>query len=112
MAIEPLEECWTTWPDDPQLIALPVAISLERGFMDFNVNNENATSTATLTRPHSFRNADPRSHDDSAEAAPICAHNDAADPAFWDTSPDGRLRRLGWILWSGVDVQARAWRVA
>jgi len=45
LAIEPLEECWTTWPDNPRLVALPVAISLERGFMDFQVNAENATSS-------------------------------------------------------------------
>jgi FkbM family methyltransferase len=45
IAIEPLEECWTTWPDNPRLIALPVAISLERGFMDFNVNASNGTSS-------------------------------------------------------------------
>ena len=45
IAIEPLEACWTTWPDDPQLIALPVAISLERGFMDFHVNSNNGTSS-------------------------------------------------------------------
>ncbi len=45
IAIEPLEECWKDWPDNPRLIALPVAISLERGFMDFNVNSDNATSS-------------------------------------------------------------------
>lgn len=45
IAIEPLEECWKTWPDNPRLIALPVAISLERGFMDFHVNSDNATSS-------------------------------------------------------------------
>jgi FkbM family methyltransferase len=45
VAIEPLEECWTTWPDNPRLVALPVAISLERGSMDFHVNSDNATSS-------------------------------------------------------------------
>jgi FkbM family methyltransferase len=45
VAIEPLEECWTTWPDKVRLIALPVAISTERGFMDFHVNVSNATSS-------------------------------------------------------------------
>lgn len=45
IAIEPLEECWTKWPDNPRLIALPVAISLERGQMDFHVNRDDATSS-------------------------------------------------------------------
>jgi FkbM family methyltransferase len=45
IAIEPLEECWKAWPDNPRLIALPVAISLERGSMDFHVNTDNATSS-------------------------------------------------------------------
>jgi FkbM family methyltransferase len=45
IAIEPLEECWKTWPDNPRLIALPVAISLERGFMDFHVNSNDGTSS-------------------------------------------------------------------
>jgi FkbM family methyltransferase len=45
VAIEPLAECWKVWPDNPRLIALPVAISTDRGMMDFNVNVENATSS-------------------------------------------------------------------
>jgi FkbM family methyltransferase len=45
IAIEPLEQCWKTWPDNPRLIALPVAISLERGFMDFHVNSNDGTSS-------------------------------------------------------------------
>ena len=45
VAIEPLEECWKAWDDNPRLIALPVAISTERGFLDFQVNAENATSS-------------------------------------------------------------------
>lgn len=61
VAIEPLEECWTTWPDDPQLIALPVAISLERGFMDFNVRSRPARcsrrSRATARRSTRRRSA-------------------------------------------------------
>lgn len=43
--IEPIQECWAVWPDNPRLIALPVAISLKRGFMDFNVNAANYTSS-------------------------------------------------------------------
>ena len=49
VGIEPLAECWKTWPDDPRLIALPVAISLERGWMDFNVNYANMTSSLLKT---------------------------------------------------------------
>ena len=49
IAIEPLEQCWKAWPDNPRLIALPVAISLERGFMDFNVNADDATSSLLPT---------------------------------------------------------------
>jgi FkbM family methyltransferase len=49
VAIEPLEECWITWPDRARLIALPVAISTERGFMDFHVNASNATSSLLQT---------------------------------------------------------------
>jgi FkbM family methyltransferase len=45
VGIEPLAECWQAWPDNPRLIALPVAISLERGWMDFHVNAANATSS-------------------------------------------------------------------
>jgi FkbM family methyltransferase len=45
VAIEPLAECWKAWPDNPRLIALPVAISTDRGWLDFNVNAENATSS-------------------------------------------------------------------
>ncbi|HEY2944873.1 MAG TPA: FkbM family methyltransferase [Vicinamibacteria bacterium] len=45
IAIEPLAECWKLWPDNPRLIAVPVAISLERGWMDFNVNAANVTSS-------------------------------------------------------------------
>ena len=45
VAIEPLEECWKAWDDNPRLIALPVAISTERGFLDFQVNAEDSTSS-------------------------------------------------------------------
>jgi FkbM family methyltransferase len=49
IAIEPLEECWRTWPDKARLFALPVAISTERGWMDFHVNSSNATSSLLET---------------------------------------------------------------
>jgi FkbM family methyltransferase len=49
IAIEPLEECWKTWPDKARLFALPVAISTERGWMDFHVNAGNATSSLLET---------------------------------------------------------------
>jgi FkbM family methyltransferase len=45
VAIEPLAECWKVWPDNPRLVALPVAISLERGWLDFNVNAAKGTSS-------------------------------------------------------------------
>jgi FkbM family methyltransferase len=45
IAIEPLEECWKTWPDKTRLLALPVAVSTERGWLDFHVNASNATSS-------------------------------------------------------------------
>ena len=45
IAVEPLAECWKQWPDHERLIALPIAISLERGSMDFNVNAFNDTSS-------------------------------------------------------------------
>jgi FkbM family methyltransferase len=44
-AIEPMEECWAVWPNNPRLIALPVAVSTDRGVMDFNVNAKTATSS-------------------------------------------------------------------
>jgi FkbM family methyltransferase len=49
IAIEPLEECWKAWPDRTRLIALPVAISTERGSLDFHVNASNATSSLLET---------------------------------------------------------------
>jgi FkbM family methyltransferase len=49
VAIEPLAECWKTWPANPRLTALPVAISLERGWLDFNVNAANITSSLLKT---------------------------------------------------------------
>lgn len=49
IAIEPQEECWSIWPDKARLFALPVAISTERGWMDFHVNSSNATSSLLET---------------------------------------------------------------
>lgn len=45
IAVEPLAECWKQWPDNERLIALPVAISIDRGSMDFHVNAFNNTSS-------------------------------------------------------------------
>lgn len=45
VAIEPLAEAWGTWPDSDRVIGLPVAIYLERGVMDFHVNEVDDTSS-------------------------------------------------------------------
>jgi len=45
IAIEPLAEAWGTWPDSDRVIGLPVAIYLERGTMDFHVNELDDTSS-------------------------------------------------------------------
>ena len=45
IAIEPQSQCWLAWPDRVRLLALPVAIYLERGTMDFHVNADDATSS-------------------------------------------------------------------
>jgi len=49
IAVEPLEECWRAWPDRTRLLALPVAISTERGWLDFHVNANNSTSSLLKT---------------------------------------------------------------
>lgn len=51
IAIEPLEEHWRAWPEHPNLIALPVAISEERGWLDFNVAADDASSSLLETVP-------------------------------------------------------------
>lgn len=51
VAIEPLAECWKEWPDSERLIGLPVALYLERGFMDFHVNSEDVTSSLARRDP-------------------------------------------------------------
>ncbi len=45
IAVEPLTEYWSAWPDHERLIALPVALSTERGWLDFHVNRFAVTSS-------------------------------------------------------------------
>jgi FkbM family methyltransferase len=45
IGIEPLEERWREWPDHPNLIALPVAIADERGWLEFKVAASTAASS-------------------------------------------------------------------
>lgn len=45
IAIEPLKEAWSHWPDSERVIGIPVAIYLERGAMDFHVNALDDTSS-------------------------------------------------------------------
>lgn len=45
IAIEPLAEAWGTWPDSDRVIGLPAAIYLDRGVMDFHVNELDDTSS-------------------------------------------------------------------
>ena len=49
IAVEPLEEAWKHWPDRARLIALPVALSTERRWLDFHVNESDATSSLLKT---------------------------------------------------------------
>ena len=51
LAIEPLAECWGKWPKTDRLIGLPVALYLERGQQDFNVNAADVTSSLAKGRP-------------------------------------------------------------
>ena len=51
IAVEPLEGAWQHWPDRTRLIALPVALSTERGWLDFHVNESDATSSLLKTVP-------------------------------------------------------------
>jgi len=54
IAIEPLAECWQTWPrQNPRLIGIPAAIALERGVMDFHVNAADVTSSLAESDPRS-----------------------------------------------------------
>lgn len=45
VAVEPQAQCWLKWPDSPRLAALPVALFLVRGTMDFHVNADDQTSS-------------------------------------------------------------------
>jgi FkbM family methyltransferase len=45
VAVEPLAECWSKWPKAHWLVALPVALYLDRGSMDFHVNASKVTSS-------------------------------------------------------------------
>lgn len=45
IAIEPLAEAWPFWPDSPRVIGVPAAIYLDRGTMDFHVNELDDTSS-------------------------------------------------------------------
>lgn len=51
LAVEPLAECWARWPENDRLIGLPVALYLERGQRDFNVNAFDLTSSLAKGRP-------------------------------------------------------------
>jgi FkbM family methyltransferase len=51
VAIEPLWEPWESWPDEPRVIGVPVAISLERKMLEFNVNSNEDTSSLLDTIP-------------------------------------------------------------
>lgn len=45
VAIEPMEEAWSSWPDSDRVLGLPVAIYLDRGVMDFHVNRIDQASS-------------------------------------------------------------------
>jgi FkbM family methyltransferase len=45
VAVEPMSQCWTVWPDSRRLLGIPAAIYLERGTMDFHVNANDGTSS-------------------------------------------------------------------
>jgi len=51
IAIEPMSEHWTLWPDNPRLIGVPVAISLQRGLLELNVNEADGTNSLLQTVP-------------------------------------------------------------
>lgn len=54
IAIEPMSEHWNTWPKNPRVIGVPVAISLQRGMLEFNVNAADGTNSLLETRPGSL----------------------------------------------------------
>jgi len=45
IAVEPMEEAWSFWPDSDRVLGLPVAIYLDRGVMDFHVNRTDQASS-------------------------------------------------------------------
>lgn len=50
IAIEPMHEHWQGWPDNPRVIGVPVAISLERGMLEFNLNETDGTNSLLKTK--------------------------------------------------------------
>jgi FkbM family methyltransferase len=54
IAIDPLREAWLAWPDEPRLIAYPVAIDLTEGVKDFHVNAFDETSSLAKSRDDSW----------------------------------------------------------
>lgn len=49
VAIEPMREPWAEWPDNPRIVGIPAAVSLERGSIDFNINSIDVTSSVLDT---------------------------------------------------------------
>jgi FkbM family methyltransferase len=80
IAIEPLKEAWSHWPDSDRVIGIPAAIFVDRGSMDFHVNAEDATSsllesadlarTGSLTRTVEVRKVPVIRLEDVLEAVP------------------------------------------
>lgn len=58
VAIEPLSEPWKKWPKAPRVIGVPAAISLERGVLEFNVNEKPVTSSLLKTTENSLLSTD------------------------------------------------------
>jgi len=51
IAIEPRTEAWKRWPDREKIIALPVALGRERGWMDFHVSKLPGGSSLLASDP-------------------------------------------------------------
>ena len=49
LAVEPMRETWDLWPDNRRLVGVPVAVSLEPGTIEFNVNAKDVTSSVLDT---------------------------------------------------------------
>ena len=58
VAVEPMAAPWADWPDDPRIIGVPVAISLERGTLSFNINEKDVTSSLLETTDESLLSSD------------------------------------------------------